>query len=147
MIDSRKAKVERALLWAASHFALTLCVAAFFFLWALPQIGHQYYKMINYRFTHQQMDISHVMDCIEDTYLVNEGYFLGVYPYRAILSKGCITHTRKNKNEIYTMIEVRPPYTFLSKIKEKVIEFVSGEYEMVYREVKIIAINKENTDE
>lgn len=124
---------------------VTLLFGAFlFFFWALPEIGHRflvwddYYGMKN-----TEIFTSKTVNCGNETD-TKGGRFLGIYPYRAIIMKGCLWDPVKQVNySVFIDIDVRKPYFFsLADILDR-SELVVASYENIFYKVYPISSFKQ----
>lgn len=116
-----------------ASFVVSCIILGTLFLWALPEIGHRilladdYYGLANKHEIYQKN-----LDCDKTVLEEKKGRFLGIYPYRATMNKGCLWDPKSQSYYAsYIQVRARKPYIFsMGKILNRT-ELIASSYKII----------------
>lgn len=129
---------------------VTILVGVFVsWIWALPLIGHHILVSDDYYgLKRTPLFSSHDIDCDDLESKISEGEFLGIYPYRAILSVSCrrsSSDINQEKDTVEMEIRVQKPHTFFSTLTGKIFtDAISPAYERIFNETRPLHLKNKN---
>lgn len=116
------------------YILVLIIFSAVLFLKILPEMGHQMLLRDQYYglYTEATIDISEIKCYGNDVQKVR-GKFLGIYPYDAFMTKGCLTNPENHRqNHVFIRIDARKPHTFLQVMTKITDEQKSNLHQKIF---------------
>lgn len=118
-----------------ASFVVSCIILGTIFLWALPEIGHRILLANDYNMKESHVYSGSPLDCSKIESERVDAKFLWVYPYTAIIMRGCrYEYPSLIKKGEYVRIITNKPHTFFYYINRPFSEMKVGSFKIILNE-------------